>query len=165
MKKLFVLLTLATCAAGLSFAAPKKRVVKKKAAPAASQSTAKVDDVSQPKKRTASEAFQAWLKEMKKRIQKTNTKPNQIVAVAAVRGNEVPDSPPLYWKGKKAEGKVDAFEMKDFSPAIDPASKGEGEAAKKQLQAFMDAYPKSSLMADAKETMNRLSAAETPAAQ
>ena len=69
---------------------------------------------------------------------------------------ETPDAPPLYWKGKKAEGPVEMPELKDFESAIETALTSDGKAATEKLQSFILAYPKSSLVADAKETLDRL---------
>lgn len=160
MKTNVLFLVLIFSFAGYASAAKKRRVIKTAQPASASKTSVKLDDVAQPKKRPQSQAFQAWLKDMKKRIQRSSVKSKQLVAVAAVRGDETPDAPPLYWKGKKSEGKVDAPEMKDFETAIETALSGEPTAAKEKLQSFLMAYPKSSMAADAQETLSRLEASD-----
>lgn len=104
--------------------------------------------------------FEGWLKDLKKRVARTRARPNQLVAVAAVRGAEQDMAPKLYWKGKKSQGPVAATELDDFEKAVDSALAGEPDAQKK-LQAFMSAYPKSSLNPDAHTALDRLSSGET----
>lgn len=136
----------------------KRRMLKTNASTSAVKpaSAVKVDDVQTSKKSKARESFEMWLKEMKKRVARSQTRQNQLVAVAAVRGAETQDTPPLYWKGKKAEGPVEAPELKDFEAALETSMAGDPAAAKEKLQAFILAYPKSSMAPDAKETLNRL---------
>ena len=105
-------------------------------------------------------SFQAWLADLKKRVAQTRARPNQLVAVAAVRGAEKDIAPKLYWKGKKTDGPVAAAELDDFEKAVDAALSGDPDAQNK-LQAFMSAYPKSSLSPDAHTALDRLSAGET----
>ncbi len=157
MKKYIVALVLVLSFGSFSFAAKKRKVVKSAEPAAESKGSVKLSEV-EPKKRHTSAAFQAWLKEMKKRISKTTTKNNQLVAVAAVRGDDTPDAPPLYWKGKKSEGQVASSEVADFEKAIDTAMTGDPMDAKEKLQSFLLAYPKSSMAADAQETLTRLDA-------
>lgn len=104
------------------------------------------------------DSFQSWLEGIKKRLTQSDTRANKVVAVAAVRGDETPDSPPLYWKGAKPEVRDDVPERKDFEAAVDLALKGDKPAAKERLQSFLIAYPKSSYAPDAKETLSRLDA-------
>jgi len=105
-------------------------------------------------------SFEGWLKDLKRRVARTRARPNQLVAVAAVRGSEKDIAPKLYWKGKKAQGPVGGAELDDFEKAVDAALAGEPDAQNK-LQAFMAAYPKSSLSPDAHTAMDRLSAGES----
>lgn len=160
MKKPIVFVLALFSIVGFADAAKKRKVVKS-AAPQATSSNSTVKlDADKNKKRARSEAFEAWLKEMKKRIQRSNTKANKLVAVAAVRGDETPDAPPLYWKGKKAEGAVASGELVDFDAAVETALNGDPLAAKEKLQSFLLAYPKSSMAPDAKETLSRLEASD-----
>lgn len=159
MKKSILILALIVSFSGWAVAERKRKVVKAPSKTStATKTTAKLDDVSRPKKRTMSKALLAWLEGLKKQINKTYSpvKSNQMVAVAAVRGSESVETPPLYWKGKKPENLVVLPEIKDFDAAIETTLTGDPEAAKEKLQSFMLAYPKSSLVADAKETLVRL---------
>jgi TolA-binding protein len=116
--------------------------------------------VSSVKSEKPKRSFESWLKDLKKRVARTRARPNQLVAVAAVRGEEKDIAPKLYWKGKKSEGPVAASELDDFENAIDAALAGQPEATSK-LQAFISAYPKSSLGPDAHVALDRLSSGET----
>lgn len=106
--------------------------------------------------------FQLWLKDLKKRVAQTRARPNQLVAVAAVRGSEKDIAPKLYWKGKKSEGPVAAAELEDFEKAIDAALAGDSDA-KSKLQAFVSSYPKSSLGPDARIALERLTVGQEEA--
>ena len=103
--------------------------------------------------------FESWLKDLKKRVARTRARPNQLVAVAAIRGEEKDIAPKLYWKGRRAEGAVSAAELTDFEKGIDAALAGDPEA-KTRLQEFVASYPKSSLGPDAHMALDRLAAAE-----
>lgn len=107
------------------------------------------------KKTSARKSLKAWLKKLKKRATRIRAKRNQIVSVAAVRGAEKPDSPPLYWKGKK-KGKIGPAELKEFEAALDLAIKGENDKAKKQLLKFQKNHPKSALSKDVNHTLKMI---------
>lgn len=109
-----------------------------------------------PEKKDADNSLQAWLKDLKKRVGHSQAKQNQLIAVAAVRGEEQPDAPPLYWKGKSANEKVDKKELQDFDMAISKALDGDNATAQKQLTDFIAAYPKSAMLADAQLTLKKL---------
>jgi len=94
-----------------------------------------------------------WLKKMKQRLAKTEAKHNQLIVVAAVRGSEVPDSPPLYWKGRTSKGTVEIPELKEFETAVDLAAAGDTAAAQAKLKDFLTAHPKSPMAEDAKHTL------------
>lgn len=115
--------------------------------------------ISSVKTKKVRRSFESWLKDLKKRVARTRARPNQLVAVAAVRGAEKDIAPRLYWKGKKKDGPVAPAELDDFEKAIDSALAGDPEAASK-LQAFIAAYPKSSLGADANTALDRLASRE-----
>jgi TolA-binding protein len=101
-----------------------------------------------------------WIKKMKKQVARSQAKHNQLVAVASVRGKEQPDSPPLYWKGKKTLGPVPADEITEFDVALSAAEKESVEDAKKKLTDFINNHPNSALLDDAKATLSLLQ--ETP---
>ena len=108
------------------------------------------------------DSLQAWLKDLKKRLEKSRARHNQIVAVAAVRGNETPDAPPLYWKGKKSSGPAAMPELTEFETAVEAALNGDPAAAREKLNAFLTGNPNSSLVGDARETLSRLPAETAP---
>lgn len=97
-----------------------------------------------------------WIRELKKKLAKSQARQNQIVAVAAVRGNESPDSPPLYWKGKKNAGDVAMPEVAEFDAALDAALKGDPDQSVQALQAFVGKYPQSPLAEEAKGVIAKL---------
>ncbi len=112
------------------------------------------------RKTTMNQNLQEWLTKMKKRVSAARSKQNKLVAVAAVRGDEKTDPAPLYWKGKEGEKPVDAAEIEKFNEAIETAASGDADAAKVKLQQFVESHPKSPLVADANETLAKLSVAE-----
>lgn len=70
------------------------------------------------------------------------------------------DSPvKLYWKGKKTgEEPVSEEELTTFKAAIESAVRGEREAAITGLEKFLEQYPDSALVPDAKKTLDLVKA-------
>ncbi len=138
----------------------KKKMVKKKKIVKASEKKiqhAATEGVPVEKKEASQkDSLSVWLTKMKKRLARTQSKHNQLVAVAAVRGDKATDATPLYWKGKTSEGPVDMPEIKAFEEAVDLASKGDNAKAKTKLEAFVSTYPQSPLVVDAQETLSLL---------
>lgn len=97
-----------------------------------------------------------WLTRMKARIAASRARSNQVVAVAAVRGDETPDAPPLYWKGAKPPAPAKPAEIEAFDAALNAALSGDAAGASSRLEAFLAAHPKSGLADDARETLGRL---------
>jgi hypothetical protein len=61
----------------------------------------------------------------------------------------------LYWKGKKTgEEPVTKEEMTQFKAALEPAVRGERETAITALERFLEQYPESALVPDAKKTLD-----------
>lgn len=112
------------------------------------------------KKQSMNQGLQEWLTRMKKRVSAARSKQNKLGAVAAVRGDEKSDPPPLYWKGKEGEKAVDSAEIEEFNAAVEMALKGDADAAKQKLQQFVNAHPQSPLLPDANETLAKLSTTE-----
>lgn len=143
----------------------RKKIIKSTASPVIVAPTEQAKPANKPNRK---DTFMAWLKDMKKKVDRTQARQNQIVAVAAVRGDETADSPPLYWKGKKVSGNVESEELKKFEEALDQAMTGDSTASKEKLESFITTYPNSPLVVDAKETLQKLdqeSASETEATQ
>ena len=113
------------------------------------------------KKSGFTSSLDSWLKDLRKRVAKTRARQNQVVAVAAVRGSDTEDAPPLYWKGKKSTGPVEEKELAAFESAVEAAINGKPEA-KDELKAFITTYPKSPMAGDANAALARLEAV-TPA--
>src|SRR5262245_34818927 len=90
-------------------AKPEKKPVVRKKKPAKSQAVNVNQIVSKPK---SQDKLAVWLKDLKKRLAHSRAQQNKIVAVAAVRGNETVDAPPLYWIGKTSQGEVITPELK-----------------------------------------------------
>jgi|GEM_PF-5374890 len=106
------------------------------------------------KKVSPSLAF--WLEKMKKRVETSYAKHNQIVAVGAVRGAEAPSAPPLYWKGKKSNGPMNMDELQQFDEAVSFALNGDDETAIKKYEQFLIVHPESDLRDDAIHTLGLL---------
>ncbi|OVE76128.1 hypothetical protein BVX98_06520 [bacterium F11] len=140
----------------------KKAQKKKKVQHVKRKSAVKVKKKALKKKKKAQRSLTVWLKKLKKRIARTHAKRNQIVSVGAVRGNKKPDSPPLYWKGKKSKGPVDLPEIEEFNDALELAINGEKILAIEKLEQFIANNPKSSLRDDATHTVVMLRKAESP---
>jgi len=132
----------------------KKKVIKANSVPAKSVPLGAVKPA--PIKNANAESRTNWIKELKKKLARSQARQNQVVAVAAVRGTETPDSPPLYWKGKKSEGAVSSPEVKEFEMALDSALNGKSDDSAQQLQAFVTKYPESPLAEDAAEALEKL---------
>jgi len=113
--------------------------------------TVKVEE----KQKSAKEVLQTWLKNLRKKINQTQSKQGKLVAVGAVRGAEQ-DPTPLYWKGKKSEGLVQSAELKDFNDALEPALNDDVAGSKSKLEAFISAYPNSPMIPDAQEALKKL---------
>ncbi|MCG3203868.1 MAG: hypothetical protein KCHDKBKB_00545 [Elusimicrobia bacterium] len=155
MRKYALIVMSLLCFSGMAFSAQKKKTKTAKSKPVP-QSSVKLEEVSTVKKKSNNKALLAWIENLKKRIHKTNAQSKQLVAVAAVRGTESIETPPLYWKGKKAEGMVAIEEVKEFEQVIETVENGDPEVAKEQLRNFISSYPKSSLLADAQETLSKM---------
>lgn len=134
--------------------APKKKKVLKSAPKAKKSVPLEKATVANNKSRSS------WIDELKKKLAKSRARQNQIVAVAAVRGSETPETPPLYWKGKTMEGTITSTELSDFDQALEKASEGKTEESLVQLQTFITKYPQSPMVLEAHEAMDHLK--ETP---
>lgn len=108
-------------------------------------------------RKPVSNTLLTWLKKLKDRAARTQAKHNQLVAVAAVRGSETKDAPPLYWKGKKGDAPISAEELKAFEEAVDAAMAND-PASESKLESFVASYPKSPLLAEANQTLEMLKA-------
>jgi TolA-binding protein len=132
----------------------KKRVIRNKTA--AKKSVPLGTAVATPAPKQENKSATNWIRELKKKLAKSQARQNQIVAVAAVRGDETPDSPPLYWKGKKAAGDVASHEVSEFDLALDTALKGDSVGSVQALETFVGKYPQSPLAEEAKDVIAKL---------
>jgi len=64
----------------------------------------------------------------------------------------------LYWKGERTGEAVSEEEIIQFKAAIEPAVRGEREAAITGLEKFLEQYPDSALVPDAKKTLDLVKA-------
>jgi len=128
------------------------------AEPAASRGEGVSLSDAKAKKTSVGASLEGWLKDLRKRVARTRARQNQVVAVAAVRGAEAEDAPPLYWKGKKSKGPVEEKELGAFEKAVEAAIAGQPDADQ-QLKDFIAAYPKSSLAGDAQSALDRIQVA------
>lgn len=102
-------------------------------------------------------ALADWLKVVQQKI--TAIVPKQTLprstGDAGVRGAREDTFVKLYWKGRKTgEEQVTEEEMTKFKAAIEPAVRGEREAAITGLEKFLEQYPDSALVPDAKKTLD-----------
>jgi TolA-binding protein len=97
-----------------------------------------------------------WLKVIRKKIE--TIVPKKILppsaGVAGERGAKADPFVKLYWKGKKGEELVTEEELKEFRAAFECAVRGEREAATMGLEIFLNQYPDSALVPDAKKTLD-----------
>jgi hypothetical protein len=97
-----------------------------------------------------------WLKVIQKKIE--TIVPRKILPPSAVVASErgAKDDPfvKLYWKGKKGEELVTEEELMEFKAAFERAVRGERQAAITGLEKFLEQYPDSALVPDAKKTLD-----------
>jgi hypothetical protein len=97
-----------------------------------------------------------WLKVIQKKIE--TIVPKKILppsaGVASERGAKEDPFVKLYWKGKKGEELVTEEELTEFKAAFERAVRGEPEAAITGLEKFLEQYPDSALVPDAKKTLD-----------
>ena len=78
---------------------------------------------------------------------------------AGVRGAKEETFVKLYWKGKKTgKEQVTEDELTEFKAAIEHAVRGEREVAITGLGKFLEQYPDSALVPDAKKTLDLVKA-------
>jgi TolA-binding protein len=95
--------------------------------------------------------------------QRANQPSSSGSSVVGLRGSkQEPISKQLYWKGKTGPVPVTPEEVKMFRTAIEQAKAGQKDVAITTLKAFMDKYPKSGLIGDAKDTLKLLASAPAP---
>jgi TolA-binding protein len=97
-----------------------------------------------------------WLKVIQKKIEaivpKMTLPPS--AGVAGERGATEGPFVKLYWKGKTYDELVTEEEVTKFKAAVERAVKGEREAAITRLEKFLEQYPDSALVPDAKKTLD-----------
>jgi len=98
----------------------------------------------------------SWLKSLQKKMESVNPKKPlpMSTGVAGVRGARQEDRAKIYWKGKSGEEPVTETELADFKAAVELAGKGDPAAAAKGLETFIQQYPDSALIPDAKKTLD-----------
>lgn len=74
--------------------------------------------------------------------------------VALKRGAKEDPFVKLYWKGKKGEERVTEEELTEFKAVCELAARGEREAAIAGLEKFLEQYPDSALVPEAKKTLD-----------
>lgn len=101
-----------------------------------------------------------WLKGIQKKIESIIPKkqPTVTTGVAGIRGAKEDTQTKLYWKGKKGDEPVTEEELMEFKTGVDLASKGENQAAIRELEEFMQQFPDSALIPDAKKTLDLVKA-------
>ena len=97
--------------------------------------------------------------------QRTNQPNSSGSSVVGLRGSkQEPISKQLYWKGKTGAAPVTPDEVKMFRTAIEQAKAGQKDQAVTTLNSFVEKYPKSGLVGDAKDTLKILASAPAVAA-
>ncbi len=101
-----------------------------------------------------------WLKGIQKKLDSIIPKkqPTVTTGVAGIRGAKEEGRAKLYWKGKKGDEPVTEEELLEFKTGVDLASKGEKQAALRELEEFMQQFPDSALIPDAKKTLDLVKA-------
>ena len=80
-------------------------------------------------------------------------------SVVGVRGAEQKSGADLYWKNPETEQTPDPAEIKLFRTAVDSALAGKSDDAVKSLQAFKEKYPKSPLVPEVDNALQKLMSA------
>jgi TolA-binding protein len=98
----------------------------------------------------------AWLKDLQRKIQQVMPrKPLHMeTAIAGVRAVKEEEKAKLYWKGKDREEPVSETELARFKSVVDLAEKGDKSATIKGIEEFMEQFPDSALIPDAKKTLD-----------
>jgi len=97
-----------------------------------------------------------WLKGLQRKMEHIVPKKSMApsTGVAGVRGAKEDSRASLYWKGRKCEEAVSEEELKEFKEGVEFASKGDKANAVRELEEFMKQYPDSTLIPDAKKTLD-----------
>ena len=97
-----------------------------------------------------------WLKVVQMKIE--TIVPKKILppsaGVASERGAKDDPFVKLYWMGKAGDELVTEEELTKFKAAVERAVRGEREAAITRLEKFLEQYPDSALVPDAKKTLD-----------
>ena len=106
-----------------------------------------------------------WLKVVQKKIETIARKKTlpPSAGVASERGAKEDPFVQLYWKGKKGGELVTDEERTEFKAAFERAVRGERKAAITGLEKFLERYPDSALVPDAKKTLDLVKVEETEA--
>ncbi len=105
-----------------------------------------------------------WLKGLQNKIAQIVPKKTvpMSTSVAGVRGAKEESHAKLYWKGKKGDEVITEEEIGKFKACVDLAEKGDRDASLRQLEEFMNKYPDSALIPDAKKTLDLVKADSKP---
>lgn len=112
--------------------------------------------IAQESGKDATGIVSSWLKDLQKKIEQIIPKktPPVTTSVAGVRGAKEEAQAKLYWKGKKGDEAITEEELSKFKAAVDTALAGDNSQAAKMLEEFMQQYPDSALIPDAKKTLD-----------
>lgn len=105
------------------------------------------------------------LDKLQNKVQKlTSKKKNSGPAtVAGVKGAKT-DRTDIYWKGKEKKLEINEDELQKFKLAIEHLGNGEKDQALKHLDAFIQEFPNSPLVAEAAQAVQQLRSGPLPAA-
>jgi TolA-binding protein len=118
--------------------------------------------LAQEQEKKVGPSISEWLKGLQQKIAQIVPKKSapQSTIVAGVRGAKENSATKLYWKGKNGDEPVTEEEMLEFKKGIDFAAAGKRAESIKILQEFMNQYPDSALIPDAKKTIDLVKAEE-----
>ncbi len=118
----------------------------------------------QEQERKAGPTITEWLKGLQNKIASIMPKKtvNVSTGVAGVRGAKEDSQVKLYWKGKRVDTLVTEEEMAKFKDCLKIAETGDRDASIKKLEEFMKTYPDSTLIPDAKKTLDLVKAMPRP---
>jgi hypothetical protein len=110
-----------------------------------------------------------YLEQLQIKLEHTAQRSNQPgtagSSVVGLRGSkQEPLSHQLYWKGKKVSGPVSPDEVKLMRTALEQARTGHKTESVAMLQTFEQKYPKSALLPDVQQTLQKLNGPQPPAA-
>lgn len=116
--------------------------------------------IAQEKREQQESGLGAWLRNMRHKLDIVNPRKTLPVStgVAGVRGAKDQSKAKLYWKGKQSDDQVSEAELTALKAAVELAEQGDHTGAAKGCAAFLEQFPDSALVPDAKRTLDLVKA-------